>query len=45
VPAYDVIAVLNGAEQPDAWVIRGNHHDAWVNGATDPVSGMVAVLD
>jgi N-acetylated-alpha-linked acidic dipeptidase len=45
VPAYDVIAVLKGAERPDEWVIRGNHHDAWVNGATDPVSGMVAVLE
>jgi N-acetylated-alpha-linked acidic dipeptidase len=44
VPARDVIAVLRGAEAPDEWVIRGNHHDAWVNGATDPVSGMVAVL-
>jgi N-acetylated-alpha-linked acidic dipeptidase len=44
VPAYDVIAVLRGAEQPDQWVIRGNHHDAWVNGATDPASGMAVVL-
>ena len=44
VPAYDVIARLTGAELPDEWVLRGNHHDAWVNGASDPVSGMVAVL-
>jgi N-acetylated-alpha-linked acidic dipeptidase len=44
VPARDVIAVLKGAEEPDQWVIRGNHHDAWVNGATDPSSGMAAVL-
>ena len=44
VPARDVIAVLRGAEEPDQWVIRGNHHDAWVNGATDPSSGMAAVL-
>jgi N-acetylated-alpha-linked acidic dipeptidase len=44
-PAYDVIATLKGALQPDEWVVRGNHHDAWVNGATDPVSGMVAVLE
>src|SRR5215470_3749031 len=43
-PAYDVIARLRGAERPDEWVIRGNHHDAWVNGAEDPVSGLVAVL-
>ena len=45
VPAYDVIAVLPGAERPDEWVIRGNHHDAWVNGAADPVSGLVALLE
>jgi N-acetylated-alpha-linked acidic dipeptidase len=45
VPAYDVIAMLEGAERPDEWVIRGNHHDAWVNGATDPVSGLVALLE
>ncbi|HEX9671800.1 MAG TPA: transferrin receptor-like dimerization domain-containing protein [Thermoanaerobaculia bacterium] len=42
--AYDVIAKLPGAELPDQWIVRGNHHDGWVNGATDPVSGMVAVL-
>jgi len=42
---YDVIATLPGAEQPDQWVIRGNHHDAWVNGAEDPTSGQVALLE
>jgi N-acetylated-alpha-linked acidic dipeptidase len=45
VPARDVIAVLPGTESPDQWVIRGNHHDAWVNGAGDPVSGLVTVLE
>jgi N-acetylated-alpha-linked acidic dipeptidase len=44
-PAYDVIGVMAGAEFPDQWIVRGNHHDAWVNGAADPVSGMVAVLE
>lgn len=44
-PVYDVIARISGSEQPDAWVIRGNHHDAWVNGAEDPVSGQVALLE
>jgi len=43
-PAYDVIARLTGSEFPDQWVIRGNHHDAWVNGASDPSSGMAALL-
>lgn len=44
-PLYDVIAKIPGAEYPDEWVIRGNHHDAWVNGAEDPISGMVTVLE
>jgi N-acetylated-alpha-linked acidic dipeptidase len=44
VPAYDVIARLAGSERPDEWIVRGNHHDAWVNGASDPVSGLVAML-
>jgi N-acetylated-alpha-linked acidic dipeptidase len=42
---YDVIAKIPGSEQPDEWVIRGNHHDAWVNGADDPISGMSAELE
>ena len=45
VTAYDVIAVLPGAERPDEWIVRGDHHDAWVTGATDPVSGLVALLE
>jgi N-acetylated-alpha-linked acidic dipeptidase len=45
VPAYDVIAKLRGGERPDEWVIRGNHHDAWVNGANDPISGLVALME
>ncbi len=44
-PLYDVIAKLPGSTAPDEWVIRGNHHDAWVNGAEDPVSGAVAELE
>ncbi len=44
-PAYDVIATLKGEKFPDQWVIRGNHHDAWVNGAGDPVSGLAALLE
>jgi N-acetylated-alpha-linked acidic dipeptidase len=45
VPAYNVIATMTGSEFPDQWIVRGNHHDAWVAGATDPVSGMVAVME
>jgi N-acetylated-alpha-linked acidic dipeptidase len=42
-PLYDVIATIRGAVDPDQWVIYGNHHDAWVNGADDPISGQVAL--
>jgi N-acetylated-alpha-linked acidic dipeptidase len=44
-PAMNVIAVMKGAEFPDEWVLRGNHHDAWVHGADDPVSGAVALME
>ncbi|MCI0622829.1 MAG: M28 family peptidase [Acidobacteria bacterium] len=42
---YNVIAKIRGAERPDQWVIRGNHHDAWNFGAADPVSGQVALME
>ena len=42
-PLYDVIAIVRGATWPDQWVIYGNHHDAWVNGAEDPISGQAAL--
>jgi N-acetylated-alpha-linked acidic dipeptidase len=44
-PLYDVIARIPGAKFPDQWVIRGNHHDAWVNGAEDPLSGTSPELE
>jgi N-acetylated-alpha-linked acidic dipeptidase len=45
VPAHNVIATLKGTDFPDQWVMRGNHHDAWVHGANDPISGMVALME
>ncbi|MEQ1922072.1 MAG: transferrin receptor-like dimerization domain-containing protein [Pyrinomonadaceae bacterium] len=42
---YNVIAKMQGSERPVQWIIRGNHHDAWVNGASDPISGMVAEME
>lgn len=45
VPCYDVVATIKGAQYPDEWVIRGNHHDAWVNGAADPISGQAVLLE
>ena len=43
-PIYDVIATMKGAEFPDQWIVRGNHHDGWVFGAEDPLSGQVALM-
>ena len=45
VKLYDVIAKIPGSTFPNEWIIRGNHHDAWVNGAEDPISGQVALLE
>jgi N-acetylated-alpha-linked acidic dipeptidase len=44
-PIYDVVARINGSKYPDEWIVRGNHHDAWVNGAEDPISGMSPMLE
>ena len=44
-PLYDVIARIPGSSDPDQWIIRGNHHDAWVNGADDPISGASALME
>ena len=44
-PLYNVIAKLPGSTNPDEWVLRGNHHDGWVNGAEDPISGLVPELE
>ena len=43
--AHNVIARLPGSTYPNEWVVRGNHHDAWVNGAQDPASGMSVELE
>src|SRR5437588_625557 len=42
---HDVIAKIPGTSDADTWIVRGNHHDAWVNGAWDPISGQVALLE
>src|SRR5579875_484627 len=44
-PIYDVIARIPGSTDPDEGIIRGNHHDAWVNGSEDPVSGLTPMLE
>jgi len=43
--AYDVIAMLKGSVYPDQWVVRGNHHDDWVFGSSDPLAGQSAMLE
>ncbi len=40
----NVIATLPGSSKKDEWVVRGNHYDGWVFGASDPLSGEVAML-
>jgi N-acetylated-alpha-linked acidic dipeptidase len=44
-PLYDVVARIPGSTYPDEWIVRGNHHDAWVNGAADSVTGLSAELE
>jgi N-acetylated-alpha-linked acidic dipeptidase len=43
-PVFDVVAKIRGSEDPDQWIIRGNHHDGWVFGAMDPLAGQVALM-
>jgi N-acetylated-alpha-linked acidic dipeptidase len=44
-PIYDIVFKIQGSESPNQWIVRGNHHDGWVNGAEDPISGQVALLE
>ncbi len=42
---YNVTVRIPGAVDEEQLVIHGNHHDAWVNGAADPTSGAVALME
>jgi N-acetylated-alpha-linked acidic dipeptidase len=44
-PVYDVVFKIPGSEAPDQWIVRGNHHDGWVNGAEDPIAGQITLLE
>ncbi len=44
-PIYDVIATIPGSSAAGEWIVRGNHHDAWVYGAEDPISGLTAMME
>eukprot|EP00250_Pteridium_aquilinum_P021645 c25187_g1_i3 orf=413-2740(-) len=41
----NVFGVIEGAEEPDRYVLLGNHRDAWTFGAVDPSSGTAALLE
>ncbi|MFM7784004.1 MAG: transferrin receptor-like dimerization domain-containing protein, partial [Gammaproteobacteria bacterium] len=41
---HNVVATMKGAEHPDQWVLRGNHRDGWVFGASDPLSGHIVLM-
>ncbi|KAJ0238639.1 glutamate carboxypeptidase LAMP1 [Hirschfeldia incana] len=41
----NVIGVIEGKEEPDRYVILGNHRDAWSFGAVDPNSGTAVLLE
>ena len=43
--AYNPVAKLKGTVYPDEWIMRGNHHDGWAQGASDPLSGMVSLME
>ena len=42
---WDVIGKIKGADDPENWVVIGNHRDAWVFGAVDPNSGTASMLE
>ncbi|XP_020573516.1 probable glutamate carboxypeptidase LAMP1 [Phalaenopsis equestris] len=42
---HNLIAIIEGKEEPDRYVIVGNHYDAWTFGAVDPNSGTAALLE
>src|SRR5688500_17347415 len=44
-PLYNVVARIPATTRPDEWIIYGNHHDAWVMGADDPISGASALME
>lgn len=43
--AYNPVGRMIGSVYPDEWIMRGNHHDGWGHGASDPISGMVSLME
>lgn len=44
-PVHNVIGYITGSEEPDRYVLMGNHHDTWTFGAMDPLSGTAAITE
>ncbi|XP_028397034.1 N-acetylated-alpha-linked acidic dipeptidase 2-like [Dendronephthya gigantea] len=42
---YNVIGTIYGKEEPDRWILIGNHRDAWGFGAVDASSGTSAMME
>lgn len=45
VPIRNVFGIILGSEEPDRYVLLGNHRDAWTFGAGDPNSGTAILLE
>ncbi|CAO2584404.1 Aminopeptidase NAALADL1 [Lemmus lemmus] len=43
--SYNVLGIIQGAVEPDRYVIYGNHRDSWVHGAVDPGTGTAVLLE
>ncbi|TRY80424.1 hypothetical protein TCAL_04806 [Tigriopus californicus] len=41
----NVVGILRGSEEPDRYVLLGNHRDAWGYGAVDPSSGTAQMME
>jgi len=42
---WNVLGKIKGSKLPGEEVVIGNHRDAWIYGAVDPVSGTAAMLE
>lgn len=41
----NVFGTIEGERWPDEFIVIGGHHDAWVHGASDPLAGLICVMD
>ena len=38
----DIFGVMRGQQEPDRWVMIGNHRDTWVHGSVDATTGLAS---